>query len=154
MNSIRPMLKLSLVALMAAMGGLFTAGGASACEMATKTDCAIATTCGCCEAPARAEPEPPGLSTNESRTAPLRSFTTCESRPSGICVCDAGRPTAPDPRTGREGSDTRDATARDTGLVPSRLLPPSPASMARSALPTAGPPRRTPLYLRTSRLLI
>ncbi len=144
-----------MIALVAVLGSLFTSGGASACEtMKGDGGCATVKPCGCCKSPASPttdhEVADPATA---SRPGPLRGVPTCETTPSGGCVCGTERPTAPEPRPGSKSSDNRSAPARDLGHSLSDLLP-SLAPMARSSAPTVSPPQRTALYLRTSRLLI
>jgi hypothetical protein len=144
-----------MIALVAVLGGLFTAGGASACEtMNGEGGCATVKPCGCCKSPALPttdhEVADPATA---SRPGPLHGVPTCETTPSGDCVCGTERPAAPEPRPGSKSSDNRSAPARDLGLFLSDLLP-SLVPPDRSITPTVGHPWRTPLYLRTSRLLI
>ena len=144
-----------MIALVAVLGGLFTAGGASACEtMKGDGGCATLKPCGCCKPLASDQPDHEvAHSSTSSHTGPLRGTPACGTSPTGGCVCGTERPAAPEPRPGPKSSYNRSSPVRDLGFSPSDLLP-SLAPMARSSAPTVSPPQRTPLYLRTSRLLI
>lgn len=152
MTFLRPMLKLPSIALVAVLGGLVTAGEASACDM-TEGGCAAAARCGCCAAPDRTEPGHRAPAPSARRVGAPRDVTTCTTAPTGGCVCGTERPAAPGPRPSQRPPDHRTAPARDLAPDPSGLLL-APGALARSSPPTARPPQRAPLYLRTSRLLI
>lgn len=152
MTSTRPMQRLSSIALLAILGGLFTAGGASACDMSKDGGCATATPC-CCDTPSARSSSQQAPSTLTSRPGPIRGVTACGATASGGCYCGTERPAAPEPKSGQRTSDRRPTTAPDLGLDLSDLLV-YPSTLARSSPPTASPPQHTPLYLRTSRLLI
>ena len=149
------MSRFPLIALVAVLGGLFTPGGASACEtMKADGGCATVKPCGCCNSPATSTPAHEVANpATASRPGPLHGVSTCETTPSGGCVCGTEQPAAPEPRPGSKSSDNRSAPARDLGLFLSDLLP-ALVPPDRSTTPTVGHPQRTPLYLRTSRLLI
>lgn len=155
MSSIRPKSRFPLIALVAVLGSLFTAGGATACDtMKADSGCATVKPCGCCKPLALDQPDHEVAgSITTSRTVPLRGTPVCRASPTGGCVCDTERPAAPEPRPGSKSSDNRSAPARDLGHFLSDLLP-SLVPPYRSTTPTVGHPWRTPLYLRTSRLLI
>ena len=155
MPSIRPKSRFPLIALVAVLGSLFTAGGATACEtMKADSGCAAVKPCGCCKPSASVTPaHEVADSITASRPGPLRGTTACGTSPTGGCVCGTERPAAPEPRPGPKTSDNRPAPARDLGLSLSDL-PPSLVPPDRITTPTVGHPWRTPLYLRTSRLLI
>ena len=155
MPSIRPKSRFPLIALVAVLGSLFTAGGATACDtMKADSGCATVKPCGCCKSPATSTPahEVTNPATS-SRTGPLRGTPACGTSPTGGCVCGTERPAAPEPRPGPKSTDNRSAPARVLGLFLSDLLP-ALVPPDRSTTPTVGHPWRTPLYLRTSRLLI
>ena len=58
MTFIRTKLRLTVIALVAVLGGLFTAGGASACEtMKGDGGCATLKPCGCCKPLASDQPD-------------------------------------------------------------------------------------------------
>jgi len=149
MISTCPMLRLSLIAFLAILGSLFSAGGALACNMSQGRHCATAAPCGCCGAPASATPNH-GIAESKTTSCPGPLQTT----PSGRCLCGAEPPAAPEPRPGQGPTDNRTALTRHLGLPQSSLLHPYPLTLARSFPLTASPMQRTPLYLRTSRLLI
>lgn len=155
MTFARPKTKLPMIALAAILGSLaFAAEGASACDMGKAGSCATATSCGCCKVPDRpsAAPDVPDA-TMAARTAPIRGVPACASSPSGACVCAGERSEAPEPRPTRTTSEDRPASARELASSATDLLPSlTPPSLRYP--PTAGPPPRTALYLRTSRLLI
>src|SRR5262249_8960106 len=116
--------------------------------------CATATPCGCCEAPAPATPgHDVAVSKTGSRPGPLRVVGTRKTIPSGRCVCGTERPAAPEPRPSQKPTDNRTSLASALGLSHPALLG-SPDTLARSSPLAASPPQHTPLYLRTSRLLI
>lgn len=155
MPPIRPKSRFPLIALVAVLGSLFTAGGATACDT-RKADsgCATVKPCGCCKPSASERPdhEVAGSITTD-RTVPPRYTPACGASPTDGCVCDTERPAAPEPRPGSKSSDNRSAPAGNLGHFSSDLLP-SLVPPDRSTAPTVGHPWRTPLYLRTSRLLI
>ena len=155
MPSIRPKSRFPLIALVAVLGSLFTAGGATACEtMKAAGGRATVKPCGCCKPSASDTPaHVVADSITSSRPRPLRGMPACGTSPTGGCVCGTERPAAPEPRPGPKSSDNRSAPARDLGLFLSDLLP-ALVPPDRSTTPTVGHPWRTPLYLRTSRLLI
>ncbi len=155
MSSIRPKSRFPSIALVAVLGSLFTAGGATACDtMKADGGCAIVKPCGCCRSLASDTPaHVVADSITASRPGPLRDTSVCGASPTGGCFCDSERPAAPEPRPGSKSSDNRSDPARDLGLFLSDLLP-SLVPPVRSTTPTVGHLWRTPLYLRTSRLLI
>lgn len=151
MTFLRPRNRSPWLALVALLGALFTADGASACTtMGGGGACPPAETCGCCEAPASPtlgrEAAAPGVGL-------LRGATACEASPAGCCVCTSERPTAPEPESKQGPSDQRNATVRDLGPVEPFALT-ALRTPTRSVPVPVGPAWRAPLYLRTSRLLI
>ncbi|MDB5350109.1 MAG: hypothetical protein JWN86_1356 [Planctomycetota bacterium] len=155
MSSIRPKWRFPSIALVTVLGSLFMAGRATACEtMKADSGCATVKPCGCCKPSATVTPaHEVANSITASRSGPIRGTTACETSPTVGCVCGTERPAAPEPRPGPKSSDNRSAPARDLGLFLSDLLP-SLVPPDRSTTPAVGHPWRTPLYLRTSRLLI
>jgi hypothetical protein len=73
--------------------------------------------------------------------------------PSGSCECRASEPTAPAERPAQR--TTNDRAEADAGDVLSVFVPAPRSASSRPAYhsPTESPPK-SPLYLRTSRLLI
>ena len=155
MSSIRPKWSFPSIALVAILGSFLTAGGATACDtMKADGGCATVKPCGCCKPSASDSPAHVAVdSITASRPVPLQGTPVCGTSPTGGCVCATERPAAPEPRPVRGPSVNRSAPAKDLGFFPSDLLP-SLAPPGRSTTPTVGHSWRTPLYLRTSRLLI
>jgi len=146
-----------VIAFVAILGGLVSSGAASACDMAKGAGCVSAKSCGCFKTPDPAPAQPlatlPTPSTVVRRPAPLRDAPACANSPAGGCVCETSPSDAPRPEPSPKPADGRSDPAGDVAFSRSGFLP-SPAPLGRTISPSADPPQRTPLYLRTTRLLI
>jgi hypothetical protein len=149
MTSLRPHPRFPWIALAAFVGLLSVVGEASACSdkpasKATRScgSACPATAC-CCESPS---PESTDLS-----TAP-RPVGVNLSVPYAPCECRPGGPTDPASKPESTSSERRSDHDRVESVDVTIEAHPAIAS-ARIVLPAESPPK-TPLYLRTSRLLI
>jgi hypothetical protein len=150
-----PKLHRPWIALAALVGALLVSGGsasASACSaMASRGDCAPADCC--CESPsadipAEADIAPPSLHEDASAgTARVR-----HESPAGRCRCGSRAPAAPRPKapTTREGRPDPGRGASGDRFD----LTPMPRSFTCAGRPSGSPSQKSPVYLRTSRLLI
>jgi hypothetical protein len=147
----RLQLRLPWVALVAIMGMLSVAGEATAGTVnGASRECCIVRTCDkcCCDAPSTSSP--PATTNRPSAHPSDRANLTTPTRP---CECRSGEPAAPAPKPASRSSESRGDQARSNSFARS-VDAPAPADVfARLLLPTGSPPK-TPLYLRTARLLI
>jgi hypothetical protein len=152
----RPRIRPLWVALLAVVGTVSVADVASACTRevvapAPRACCAERppSECGCCspgEAPSSGAPSHADAIVSPTADPLLRA-----SMPS--CECRANEPAAPAERPAQRTSTERPEVE---GVQPFAALDPAPrrpSSHAPLLLPNESPPK-TPLYLRTSRLLI
>ena len=153
MTSARPRHRSPWIALAAFLVALTAAGGANACTTMAEGRGACAAACGCCEAPASAEPSHEAVAPVAAPLDDLRSAEVCGDVPTGCCACSSGQPDAPEPRaggrtTGEETDAGRDLAGGESALDAAPRVSPHPIR------PTGSPPQGSPLYLRHSRLLI
>jgi hypothetical protein len=141
----------ALIALVALAAMRPAPGGASACETMTRADkAACAAACGCCQAegtPARRPDRPAGV---ERTTSPRRGGV-CRGPVRGLRV-PAHQPAAPErkPERGAErGRPDPGGRAASAPTGPALASRPTAASIRPN-----GRRAKSPLYLRTSRLLI
>lgn len=149
MTGLRHHLRLPWFVLAAIVGMLSVAGEASACSIkaaskAARSCCtsAPASAC-CCETPG------PG-SSHLSRAPSLIGNSLAVPNPT--CECRPGTPGDPAPKPASPSSERRTDQGRVESVDLTHEVPPS-LTFARIVLPANSPPK-TPLYLRTSRLLI
>jgi uncharacterized membrane protein YhaH (DUF805 family) len=108
--------------------------------------------CGCCKAPASASPTPEAAGPAMARQhVPARTGDVCPDAPG--CECRSQAPTAPEPKPGQRTTVERSDPGRDAALG-WLDFDAAPRLMTFSVPATAGPPRKLPIYLRNSRLLI
>lgn len=152
----RPNTNIFLVAFAAIVGMLSFADVASACSTkpvpAPRACCAVRPPgeCGCC-GESQSLPAPPQASRlNAIASSPAGDF---RQAPRSSCECRASEPAAPTERPAqRTGTDRTDVERGETLAALSLAVRPAPAP-AHRLLPNESPPK-SPLYLRTSRLLI
>jgi hypothetical protein len=119
--------------------------------MMRSDDGACASARGCCQSkPATSGRE---AVVADSSTPPSVATEAREGAPSGSCCCRPGTPEAPNPKPRRTTSDERSGPAR-SGSATWVALAPALTPPAVAVPPAASPPPKSPLYLRTSRLLI
>jgi hypothetical protein len=145
-----------LVALLAIVGMVSVADVASACTTkpasAPKACCASrpTTECGCCTSG-----ETHASSAHTSRVGAIVSSPArvLYQAPSPSCECRASAPAAPSELPAQRTSTERsEVNSLEVFFTVTPVLKSRP-SLGRLLLPNESPPR-TPLYLRTSRLLI
>jgi hypothetical protein len=142
------------IALAAFVGALLIGadGATAACtSMATTRACEPA--CGCCEpqSPASGQDHIGGTA-SVHRHVPSPTTGRCEDAPTGGCSCRSGRPDAPGPKPGQRTPAERTDPA--PGLTAWAAFDPASQRLAPHVPPGSSPPQKSPLYLRTSRLLI
>ena len=152
MNGLRRDLCLPLIALWAIAGMLLVTGEVSACSMkaasrASRSCCAASVSSACCCEPTAVEsqPEPAARTTFPQAAGGLFA-------PKAPCECRQGEPTGPASKPGSPSPERRTDQDRDGSVELTFELRPS-VVFVRLIPPTESPPG-TPLYLRTSRLLI
>ena len=142
---IRRRLLVALAAIAASLPGVATASTGGRCE-AMPEGCAV---CCCCEGDstlsATAEPA------NVSPTLAIPGIVVSRPAPAP-CECRSQEPTAPAQKPGQRVEERRVETSREIAADSPTLLRPR-ASLAIAFMPDVGPPR-SPIYLRTMRLLI
>jgi hypothetical protein len=144
---IRRPLWFALAAIAASLPGTTGASTGPRCE-AMPAGC---TTCSCCEDGSAASTQPGPISA-------LRPAS--ESRPIGLgcpissspCVCRAPQPVAPAQKPGQREEERRVETGREVAADSLSYAGPR-VPVAIAFMPNVGPPR-SPIYLRTARLLI
>ncbi len=144
---LRRSLWFALAAIAASLPGMARAATEPRCE-AMPAGC---TTCSCCE---DGSSVPSLTGPTASLMAPASSMRgmTIGCPIPGPCVCRAGEPTAPAQKPGQREEQRRVETGREVAAdSPSYTGPRVPVAIA--FMPDVGPPR-SPIYLRTSRLLI
>jgi hypothetical protein len=150
-----PKPRLPWIALAAFVGAVLASGGASASCTSMPDGGACTPACGCCKA---SQSDRPTNLTGKPATVDQhildhRDANACRPIPAGGCCCRPQAPAAPGPRGQRAGGEERSETELAFAAGWSDL-----GGGFRPAIgpisPTARPPQKTPLYLRTSRLLI
>lgn len=158
MSAPRLQLRSLVVAVSAIAGMLWAAAGAAACETratekATRACCLAATTpnCGCCDTQPIDSPPPPPPAEEASPSTPSAETL---GRQAKSCECRVEEPVQPsDKRSERPAEERPERERAESILVLHR--PESPgASAFESYSSPIGVVAKTPLYLRTSRLLI
>ena len=152
MSPLLPKPRFPWVALTAIVGALLGLdNSASACATMGTADCCVAIRC-CRQASGSAKTTPDVARTPVAHEGvPARAGGACLDAPAG-CACRLQAPTAP-------GSSERriDENRLDPGhnvAAKGFDLCVTPRPLAASIPPAASPPRKSPLYLRNSRLLI
>jgi hypothetical protein len=141
-------LRLLAVAFAAILGSLSMAGDVKAAE-ATSRECCLKRSCivCCCEPTSSA-----GTLVAARQVETTASGESSLSSRSIPCECRSGDPAAPDSR--QESRPGEERSPQDCGEFVEVAFPaPLVATLARLVPPNASPPR-SPLYLRTERLLI
>ncbi len=154
MTSALPRHRSPWIALAAFLVALSAADGANACTTMTQGRGACAAACGCCEAPASGGSAPEAIEAVAAhRVAPPLTEEVCGDSPTDGCACRSGQPDTPEPRprqrTANEKTDAGRALA-----IGEPVHDAASRSFSRPNWPTVGPPQKSPLYLRNSRLLI
>lgn len=156
MTARRPSTNIFMVAFAAIVGMLSFADVASACSTkpvpAPRACCAVRPPgeCGCC-GESRTLPSSPQASRLDAIVSSSAGIALQAPTPS--CECRASEPAAPTERPAqRTGTDRTDVERGETLAALSLVVRPAPAP-AHRLLPNESPPK-SPLYLRTSRLLI
>lgn len=157
MSRFRPRPRSLWVALLAIAGMVSVADVASACTTkvapAPRACCAerAPSDCGCC-VPGRPLPSSPAVAARFEAIASSPDGVLHQA-PASSCECRASEPAAPSERpaqrTSTERSEVRGLGSSAAVLPADRPSPP----LGRLLLANESPPR-SPLYLRTSRLLI
>jgi hypothetical protein len=154
MTDLRHSFRLTWLAVAAFVGMLSVVGDASGSTVSSaprnrvrhcclKRDCTV-----CCCTPASASSGP----FTTGRSAALLSGRIAFSTPAGPCECRSSEPGAPASR--QESRSSLDRAGQGHGAsIHLNVHAPAAVAIARHILPAASPPR-SPLYLRTSRLLI
>jgi hypothetical protein len=141
-------LRLGGIVLAAIVGMLSVIGESSACSTKAASKCCpgpVRSAC-CCES-SKAESHPESTERETVRPTSAGRFA-----PKAGCECRTGEPTEPASKPESPSSENR--TGQDGARSVERIFGVRPAiAIARLVPPTASPPR-TPLYHRTSRLLI
>jgi hypothetical protein len=152
-TSARPRHRSPWIALAAFLVALSATGGADACTTMVEGSGACAAACGCCVAPTS------GGSASEAneavaahRVAPPLAEEVCGNSPTDGCACRPQQADAPEPRPGQRTTGERTHAGRD--LTVGRWVHDAASSHSHPIWPMAGPPQKSPLYLRHSRLLI
>jgi hypothetical protein len=156
MNTRRSSTRVLSIAFAAIVGMLSLADVASACTTkagrAPRACCVNRppSECGCCSE-RQAIPSPASNSRVDAIVTSLAPVLFQAASPS--CECRASEPAAPSERPAqRTTTDRSEVQNRETLAIVAPTVRPSP-SLGHLQLPNESPPR-TPLYLRTSRLLI
>jgi hypothetical protein len=151
-----PKPRLPWIALAAFLGAALASGGASASCTSMPDAGACPPICGCCKA---SQSDWPTDLTGRSATVDQHILYRVDAnacRPSvsvGGCSCRPQAPAAPGPRGQRTGGENRPETELAIAAGWSELSGGFRPAIAPIS-PTASPPQKSPLYLRTSRLLI
>ncbi len=154
MTTIRRHLRLSWIAL-AAIAGMFSAAGAASAST-TGADaqgpgraCCVGRVCAkCCCPPASAAADPARV----ERSATFAPVGSRLATPAPLCECRPAGPEAPGSKSEPRPAETRDDQIRSQATELTIETRPA-VSTVRLVLSPADPPK-SPLYLRTSRLLI
>jgi hypothetical protein len=148
MTGLRHHLRLPGIVLAAIVGTLSVVGEVSACSTKAASNCCPgpAKSACCCE-PATGQPR-----SESAERGTVHSASAVRFAPEPGCECRSGEPTGPASKSESPPSQHRtdQGSPRILELVPD-VRP--PIAITRLVLPTESPPR-TPLYLRTSRLII
>ena len=152
MKGLRRDLCLPLVALWAIVGMLSVTGEVSACSTkaasrASRACCTGSASSACCCKPATVESQPESAA--RTTVPPAAGALLAPKTP---CECREGEPTEPASKPGSPSSERRTDQDRNGSVEPTFEVRPS-VVFVRLIPPTESPPG-TPLYLRTSRLLI
>ncbi len=142
-------LRISAIALAAFVGASLMSGDAFA-SCTSMSDAAGCRAVCCCKASESATPTRIATAATVGQDVPFENGNVCPDLPG--CHCRPQAPTAPEPREQRANESRldpgRDAAAGwiEIASVSRPITSPAP--------PTISPPRKSPLYLRNSRLLI
>jgi hypothetical protein len=154
MTSARPRHRSPWIALAAFLVALTATGGASACTTMAEGSGACVVACGCCEAPASGDSAPNAIEAVAGhQDAPPLAQMVCGNSPADGCACRPGPPDAPEPRPGQRTAGEKTDAGRALA-VGGPVHDATSRSFPRPLWPTGGPPQKSPLYLRYSRLLI
>jgi hypothetical protein len=154
MTALRHHLRLSWIALVAIVGILSTAGGATASVSKTDTQgpgraCCIGRVCAkCCCPPASGVSNLPPT----ERSATVSPVGARLSTPAPLCECRPGGPDVPASKSEPRSSENRDDQVR--ALTAELIVETRPAITPVHIVLSPAVPPKSPLYLRTSRLLI
>ncbi|AMV38108.1 hypothetical protein [Planctomyces sp. SH-PL62] len=153
MPTTRRQLRPFLVALLAIAGMVSASACTTKPASASRTCCASrpSSECDCC-APGEMRPSS-GVASRADAAIVTPAARAIDQAPSASCECRASEPAAPSERPAQRTSPNH-SEIQDLGLsvAVAPALKSSP-SLARLLLPNESPPG-SPLYLRTSRLLI
>jgi hypothetical protein len=140
--------------VLAAILGLFSIVGEASASTPTATPrnsaraCCIGRVCSaCCCVPADAVSSPAAV--KKSVVIPARPTLTS---PVPLCECRPGGPTSPASKT--EPCSFEDHSSQASATPPEMTVEHRPAITLVWIIPSTGNPPKSPLYLRTSRLLI
>jgi hypothetical protein len=154
MNGLRYHFRLTWIALAAIVGILSVVGDASASAASAAarnvaSSCCVKRVCtGCCCSPESGSTAP--LATE--RSVAVRPSEGGLSTPSRPCECRSSEPGSPASRDESRFSEDRADQASGESVSLNGHVP-AAVTFTRHNLPTASPPK-SPLYLRTARLLI
>jgi hypothetical protein len=139
------------IAWVAGLASLFVAGPVSACEMAAGSTCAASVECACCDP---ADPAPEGVAIpSRDQVEDLRAIAVDHPAGTARCICMPRTPAAPEPRSAPTQFEQR--TARPLSMLCAVFDPFHSAWIPGIVTPLrASPEFPSPVYLRTSRLLI
>jgi hypothetical protein len=151
MNGLRRDLCLPLVALWAIVGMLSVTGEVSACSTkaasrASRACCTGSASSACCCKPATVESQPEPVARTTALPPTGRHFA-----PNTPCECE-GEPTEPASKPGSPSPERR--TDKDRSGPVELTFEVRPVVVFVRLIPPTESPSRTPVYLRTSRLLI
>ncbi len=146
-SRLRRSLWFALAAIAASLPGTAGASTEPRCE-AMPAGC---TACSCCEdgSPTSSQPSPTSALLPASTSRPIGLGCPISSSP---CVCRAQQPIAPAQKPGQREEQRRVETGREVA-ADSPGYPGPRVPVAIAFMPDVGPPR-SPIYLRTARLLI
>jgi hypothetical protein len=154
MITARPRHRSPWIALAAFLVALSATSGADACTTMAEGSGACAAACGCCEAPTSGGSVPAATEVIAAhRVAPHLAEEVCGNSPTDGCACRSGPPDAPEPRPGQRTAGEKTDAGRALA-VGGPVHEAASRSFSRPLWPTGGPPQKSPLYLRYSRLLI
>jgi hypothetical protein len=154
MTSARPRHRSPWIALAAFLVAWTAAGGATACTTMAEGSGACVVACGCCEAPASGDSAPNAIEAVAGhQVAPPLAQEVCGNSPADGCACRPGPPDAPEPRPGQRTAGEKTDAVRALA-VGGPVHEAASRSSSRPIWPSGGPPQKSPLYLRYSRLLI
>jgi hypothetical protein len=142
-------LRISAIALAAFVGAsLMTADAFASCT--SMPDAAGCQAVCCCKASESATPIRIASPATVGQDVPLENGNVCPDLPG--CHCRPQTPTAPQPEE-RRADESRPDPGRDRAAGSLEIADVSRPTIS-PAPPTISPPRKAPLYLRNSRLLI